>query len=218
MKPSESWNKARVTLGLSLLIAACWLILSILGLEQWAWRWGGFRPARLGIADDGSLAPFWLTPLTATLLNPGILLLGFNLLVLVVCGRKVEKVLGPASLAILYVVGAYVAAGAEYLIDPHQLAPMIGASGAVSAVLGANAMLFSRNRVGAVRGRLAVWLNALWLMAAWLGLQLLVAVAAAGSLLSLSGGIANGVAANIGGFIVGVILANPLLLFRYRKA
>lgn len=219
MKPSESWSKARFTLGIAIVTAACWLILAVLHLDQWARSWGGFRPARLGIADDGSLAPFWLTPLTAALLHAGMILLGFNLLALLLSGRRVETVLGPASLVILYLLGAYAAAGAQYLVDPHMLAPMIGAGGAISAVLGAYAMLFSRNRLGAVRGRLAVWLNALWLMAAWVILQALIGIAAADNIFVLDGeGMASGAAADIGGFILGAILANPLLLFRYRKA
>ena len=55
-------------------------------------------------------------------------------------------------------------------------------------------------------------LNALWLMAAWVGLQLIVGITFA------SGGIQLAVAAHIGGFAVGLLLANPLLLLRYRKA
>jgi len=219
MRPSDSWSKARVTAGIALVTAACWLIVTILRLEYWAWNWGGFRPARLAIPDDGSLAPFWLTPLTATLLHGSVIHLGFNLVILVFCGRRVENVLGPVSLLILYLLGAYAAAGAQYLADPNSIAPMIGASGAISAVLGAYAMLFGRNRVSVVTGRLAVWLNALWLMAAWAILQLLVGIASAEGGFPFTGdGMAIAFAAHIGGFIVGVILANPLLLFRYRKA
>ena len=219
MRPSDSWSKARVTACIAIVTAACWLIVDLFGLDLWAAIWGGFIPARFGLTDDGSMAPFWLTPLTATLVHGGIIHLAFNLLILVFCGRRVENVLGPVSLAILYLLGAYAAAGAQYLVDPHSLAPMIGASGAISAVLGAYAMLFGRNRVSVVSGRLAVWLNALWLMAAWVILQLLVGIASAeGGFPFTGGGMAIAFAAHIGGFIVGVILANPLLLFRYRKA
>ena len=54
---------------------------------------------------------------------------------------------------------------------PAAMAPMIGASGAISAVLGAYAMLFGRNKVKVANPTLALWLNALWLMAAWVGLN-----------------------------------------------
>jgi membrane associated rhomboid family serine protease len=219
MRPSDSWSKARVTAGIAIVTSACWLIVTILRLDLWAAIWGGFIPGRLGLPDDGSVAPFWLTPLTATLVHGGIIHLGFNLLILVFCGRRVENVLGPASLLILYLLGAYAAAGAQYLADPHSLVAVIGASGAISAVLGAYAMLFGRNRVSVVSGRLAIWLNALWLMAAWVVLQVLVGIASAQGAFPFTGkGVAIAAAAHIGGFILGVILANPLLRFRWRNA
>jgi membrane associated rhomboid family serine protease len=219
MRPTDSWSKARLTAGIAVVTAACWLIVTVLGLDERAWVWGGFIPARFALADDGSLAPFWLTPLTATLLHGNIIHLAFNLVILVFCGRRVENVLGPAGLVILYLLGAYAAAGAQYLADPHSLVVMIGASGAISAVLGAYAMLYGRNRVSVVSGRLAVWLNALWLMAAWVILQVMVGIASAQGGFPFTGeGMAIAAAAHIGGFIVGVILANPLLRFRWRNA
>ena len=100
MRPSDSWSKARVTAGIAIVTAACWLIVDLFGLDLWAAIWGGFIPARFGLTDDGSMAPFWLTPLTATLVHGGIIHLAFNLLILVFCGRRVENVLGPVSLAV----------------------------------------------------------------------------------------------------------------------
>jgi membrane associated rhomboid family serine protease len=219
VKPTDSWKQARVTLGLLALTTACWLIVSVLGLSDWAAVWGGFIPGRLALVDDGTVAPVWLTPLTATLVHDGLIHLGFNLLILAFCGRRVENVLGPFGLIILYVFGAYAAAGAQYLANPHSLIPMVGASGAISAVLGAYAMLFGRNRVSIVSGRPAIWINALWLMAAWVVLNVLVGIASAqGGFLFTGEGIKIAVAAHIGGFLVGVLLANPLLRFRWRKA
>ncbi|MDB5672550.1 MAG: rhomboid family intrarane serine protease, partial [Alphaproteobacteria bacterium] len=109
-------------------------------------------------------------------------------------------------------VGAYVGAGAQYLIDPHSAVPMIGASGAISAVLGAYAMLFGKNRVKVANPTLALWLHVLWLAAAWIGLQLLVGFA------FTPGGEGIAVAAHIGGFIAGLALAKPLLLLKWRGA
>jgi membrane associated rhomboid family serine protease len=219
MRPSDSWSKGRVTAAIAIVTSVCWLIVALLGLDLWAEVWGGFVPARFGLPDDGLVAPFWVTPLTATLVHANIFHLGFNLLILVFCGRRVENVLGPVSLALLYLLGAYAAAGALYLADPHSMVTNIGASGAISALLGAYAMLYGRNRVSVVSGRLAVWLNALWLVAAWVILQLLVGLASAeGGFLFTGGGVAIAVAAHIGGFIIGVLLANPLLRFRWRKA
>ena len=219
MRPPESWSKARVTAGIAILTAASWLVVSLLGLDEWAANWGGFVPARCWPPYDGSVAPCWLTPLTATLLHANIVHLAFNLIFLAFCGRRVENVLGPGSLALLYLLGAYAAAGAQFLVDPHGMVLMVGASGAISAVLGAYAMLFGRNKVKVANPTLALWLNALWLMTAWVVLQICVGIALSGaSFLTGGEGVTIAVAAHIGGFILGVLLANPLLLFKYRKA
>jgi membrane associated rhomboid family serine protease len=213
MRPPDSWSSARFTLGIAGVTAAAWLIVSTVGQEAWASIWGGFIPLRLSEAEfDVSLAPVFLTPLTATLIHAGLIHLGFNLIMLLFCGRPVEAILGARGLVILYVVGAYAAAAAHYLIYPLSHVPMIGASGAISAVMGTYAILFGRNRVQVAHPGLALWLNALWLMAAWVGLQLLVGF----TFNSDGAGIA--IAAHIGGFVAGLLLAKPLLLLRYRGA
>ena len=222
MQLPDAWSKARITLAITLVTAAAWLVAWLLHREEWVAIWGGFIPARIAFPGQDAglgLAPFWLTPLTATLIHAGIIHLAFNLLILVFCGRPVESVLGPASLAVLYVTGAYAAAGAQYFAGPTTAMPMVGASGAISAVLGAYAMLFGRNKVKLSSPRLALWLNALWLLAAWIGLNLVMGIVVAGGGVPLTGqGVQVAVAAHIGGFAIGILLANPLLLFRYRRA
>ncbi len=213
MRQPDTWKKARLTAGLAIATSAAWLLVSLFGLELWAQDNFGFWPAD----PVAGPVPVWLEPLTATLVHAGIAHLLFNMIVLVFCGRPVESVLGTPSLAILYVLGAYAAAGAQYLVSPS--APMIGASGAVSAVLGAYAMLFGRNKVKVASPTLALWLNALWLMAAWVVLQICLGIALGGSGFLTGGeGVKIAVAAHIGGFFIGVLLANPLLLFKYRRA
>ena len=215
MRLPDSWSRARVTLALTIATTVVWLVVSMLNLAEWAIIWGGFVPARFVLASDGSVAPLFLTPLTAAFLHANFIHLAFNLLILVFCGRPTEAVVGPVGFSLLYVLGAYAAAAAHYLIDPTSFMPMIGASGAISAVLGAYAILFGRNKVKVANPKLAVLLNALWLMAAWIALQLIVVFTFAG----FSGGTLQiAVGAHIGGFILGVALANPLLLLRYRKA
>lgn len=212
MRLPNSWSNARVTLALTVLTAAAWIIVASLRLDAWAASTAAFIPA---VANgDISLpgAPFWLRPLTATLVHFNWIHLGFNLLILVFCGRPVEAVLGPMSMVILYVLGAYAAAAGHYLIEPYSLVGMVGASGAISAVLGAYAMLFGRNKVQVASPSLALWLNALWLMVAWIALQVVI------GLVTTRLGIGIAIGAHIGGFVVGIALARPLLLFRYRRA
>ena len=218
MRLPDSWSKARVTLAVVAVTSFAWLAVTVLQVQDWAAVWGGFIPGRLPfIGRDPGLAPFWITPLTATVVHAGPIHLLFNMVMLVFCGRSVEAVLGRINFTIIYLLGAYGAAAAQYLADPSALAPMVGASGAISAVLGAYAMLFGRNKVEVASPRLALLLNALWLLAAWIGLSLMLGIILQGGLIG-GAAMSLAVAAHIGGFIVGLVLATPLLLFRYRKA
>jgi membrane associated rhomboid family serine protease len=214
MQIPQSWNKARGTLAIAAVTAAAWLVASVLQLELELSAWAGFIPARFGAAiADAGFVPAWLTPLTATLVHGGFLHLVFNLLFLAICGRSVEAILDTRGLVILYLVGAFAAAGAQYVASPHSPVPMIGASGAISAVIGAYAMLFGRNKVKVRNPVLATILHVLWLALAWVGLQLLI-----GFTVSTTGGEAIAAAAHIGGFIAGLALTRPLLLLKWRGA
>lgn len=213
MRTPDSWQTARATVAIAVVTMIVHVIISVFDMQARAIALGAFIPATLGLDPGIARVPFFLTPLTSALLHLDIFHILFNMLMLLLTGRAVEGALGPINLVILYVVGAFVAAGAQFLLDPASPVPMIGASGAVSAVIGAYAMLFGRNRVAVRDPRLALWLNVLWLLAAWIILQV-----AMGIVFSASSGILLGVGAHIGGFIAGVALARPLLLWRYRKA
>ena len=213
MRPPESWQRAPFTVAIAIVTAASWLLVSLLGWSDQAALWGGFIPARVSQAGDAAaLLPVLLTPLSATLLHAGLLHLGLNLVVHLWCGRSIEAILGSPALLVLYVVGAYSAAAAQYFAGPETVDPMIGASGAISAVIGAYAILFGRNRVRLGNAALATLVNALWVAAAWIGLQLLIGYAL-GTM-----GTQLAVAAHIGGFLAGLVLAKPLLLWKWRKA
>ena len=175
---------------------------------------GGFIPERfagLVIPDElGAAVPAALTPISATLIHGGVGHLALNLLMLVYCGLLVERAVGAAGLVVLYVAGGYAAAVGQWLIGGGG--PMIGASGAISAVVAAYALFYSRNRtrrVGPVPGSLV---HVAWLAAAWVGIQLLVGQ------VGIGGGASIAVGAHIGGFMAGLALARPLLLWRHRGA
>lgn len=213
MRPPQSWHQARATLAISIVTAAAWLLAVFSGQENAAAVYAGFIPARVGTEIAGaSLVPVFLTPLTATLVHGGAVHLFFNMLIHLYCGRAVETILGTRQFLILYVAAAYVAAAAHYLVDPASLVPMIGASGAISGVIGGFAAMFGRNRVKIADPRLAMIVNALWLAAAWVVLQVLIGVT------FRTAGAQIAVAAHIGGFFAGLVLAKPLLLLRYRGA
>lgn len=202
---------ARATTVLVAASCLCWVVTTLAGWGGIAAITAGFVPARVGGAIlDGGL-PVWLTPLSATLVHAGIMHLGFNILMLGFCGRFVEPSVGWIGIALLYLVGAYAAAAAQFVIDPSGLAPMVGASGAVSAIFAAYALLYGERRGRFREGRLGAALQILWLAAAWIGLQLLVGLASVQ-------GTQIATAAHVGGFLAGLIMAKPLLRLHWRKA
>ncbi|WP_239987353.1 rhomboid family intramembrane serine protease [Sphingosinithalassobacter portus] len=179
--------------------------------------YGGFIPARISapLPEGYSALPVWLTPLSCTFLHAGYLHLGMNMLMLAFTGRESERALGPKGLLILYVVGAYASAAAQWAIDPLAVTPMVGASGAASAVVGAYSILFGRmaaERVKAIGPIPAAVVHVLWLAIAWTAVNLLMWWAFVGEGLQIAA------AAHIGGFIAGLILARPLLSWRWRRA
>ena len=200
------------TTALTFLTALAWVIGLFFTPDMTALSLG-FIPARLsGAAVPWPAFPAILTPLSATLVHSGLIHLGFNLLVFVWCGTQVERVLGKTGLIVLYLVGAYAAALTQYATDPMGTVPMVGASGAISAVMGAYALSFGRAPMLTRSPALNRWINALWLMAAWVVLQLMMGWLAGGQ------GYLLATPAHVGGFAAGLLLQRPLLLWRYRTA
>ncbi len=207
----------KLTNGLIIANVVVFLLLWISGLEQDAILRGGFFPIRLGEGlpeFDGisGMVPAWLTPMSSSFLHGGLMHIAFNMLMLLFCGRFVEQALGPQLMAVLYVVGAYAAALAEFAVNGDSVIPVVGASGAISAVIGAYALLFARNDVKPVGPFPGHVVRIAWLTLAWIGIQLMIGVATRGNL--------NGIAifAHIGGFIAGLMLTRPLLQWRFKNA
>lgn len=209
------FRDAPATIAIAGITAIVSLIVTLLGLEQHAALYAGFMPARasLGFAGDmPGLFPVILTPLSATLVHAGPLHLAFNLVTLVYCGIATERALGSRGVMILYLLGAYAACVAQWAVGPQSPVPMIGASGAASAIVGAYALLYGRQKTRDL-GPLPGWLlHLLWLLAAWTVLNLAIGV------LSAHAGMPIAAAAHIGGFLLGVLLCRPLLLWRWRGA
>jgi len=211
MRTPDSWHTAQATVAIAVVTAIAHVIVTTFGARDTVFVLGGFIPATWSLGVHMPWALF--TPLSATLLHGDYFHLILNLVMLAICGRAVEGALGPLNMILLYLVGAYVAAAAQFALDPMSGIPMVGASGAISAVIGAYAMLFGKNRVKVADPRLALWLNALWLLVAWVLIQ-----GAMGIVFSAGYGLLLGVGAHIGGFVAGLLLARPMLLWRYRHA
>ncbi|MBU6252933.1 MAG: rhomboid family intramembrane serine protease [Alphaproteobacteria bacterium] len=209
----RSSASGHVTRSISLVTALAWAAqFFLIQLEPVAMM-AGFVPARFAAEVPGlDLIPRFLTPLTATLVHGDLLHLSMNLITFWYCGRIVERVVGGKGLIILYLIGAYASAATHWLVNIGQDQPMIGASGAISAVLGAYAMMFSQSEARAFGPIPAEWVRALWLAAGWAGVQWMIGFAGAASGYSIA------IAAHIGGFFAGLLLAKPLLRRRFARA
>jgi membrane associated rhomboid family serine protease len=202
-----------VTVTISVVTALAWLIAALTDPTGKAAYVMGFIPARFsGLVTLAAAVPTFLTPLTATLVHSGLIHLGFNLLVFLWCGAQVESVLGKTGLIILYLVGAYASTLLQWAANPISIVPMVGASGAISAVIGAFALSFGRAKAFTNNLRINRWINVAWLMVAWIILQVMMGWLAGGQ------GYLLATPAHIGGFAAGLLLQRPLLLFHYRKA
>ena len=204
---------APLTTGFALLCVVVFVILAITGYQHQAFVGAGFIPARFGadlIAPPGTMLPFALTPLSSAFLHSGVLHLVFNMAVLLFIGRQLEAPLGSAATAVLLVAGAYAGAFAQWLADPGSTAIVVGASGAISALIAVFALIFSRSQAPAIGPIPSHWVRALWLAAAWIGIQLLLGFAGGAGF----GNIA--IWAHVGGFVAGLLLARPLLRWRFR--
>lgn len=215
-----------MTNGLAIISFAAFLVVTLLRQDSLAATLAGFIPLRvshpelIGAFDIGIPAvPVILTPLSATLVHGGWMHVGFNLLTLVFCGRQVEMVLGPRLLLVLYVVGAYAAAAGQWALGPEVGIPMIGASGAISAIVGAYALLYSRQQVRAIGPISANVVRMLWLGAGWTFLQAMVALAGEGGNAVGNFSLSQiAVGAHVGGFLAGMLLIRPLLRIRFRHS
>jgi membrane associated rhomboid family serine protease len=200
-----------VTLAIAVVTALAWVVAVLTGFDTAYFM--GFIPARFsGLVTTTPAVPAFITPLTTTLVHSGLVHIGFNLLVLIWCGMQVERVLGKTGLIALYVVGAYASALLQWATNPASIVPMVGASGAISALIGAYALIFGRAKRISSSATVNRWVNALWLLVAWIVLQYMT------QWLAGQQGFLLATPAHVGGFAAGLLLQRPLLLWRYRHA
>jgi membrane associated rhomboid family serine protease len=149
--------------------------------------------------------PVTLTLLTSMFLHGGWMHLIGNMLYLWIFGNNVEDVMGHVKFVIFYVVCGILAAMSHALTDPSSGVPMVGASGAISGVLGAYLLLFPRAQV-MVLIPMGIFTRTMY-VPAWivLGFWFVLQLLSGGMSLGQGGG---GVAwfAHVGGFVAGMAL------------
>ncbi|MFQ5853693.1 MAG: rhomboid family intramembrane serine protease [Candidatus Binatia bacterium] len=156
----------------------------------------------------------YFTPISSMFLHGGWMHLLGNMLYLWIFGNNIEDSMGHLRFIVFYLIVGLAAAVTHLTLNPTSTVPTIGASGAVSGVLGAYLILFPRARVQTlitfgwfIR---IVYLPAWFLLIIWIGLQVLNQALEPTN--DMAGGVAY--AAHIGGFLAGLML---ILLFRKHR-
>jgi len=147
--------------------------------------------------------PYWSTLITSMFLHGGWMHLGGNMLYLWIFGDNLERVMGAARYAAFYLVCGIAAGLAHILFAGGSAVPSVGASGAISGVLGGYLLLFPQNRVKVLtRGGVAS-VPAIVVLGMWIVIQL---VSQLGSIANTSQGGGVAYMAHIGGFVAGMAL------------
>lgn len=159
------------------------------------------REISTGICDPGSGAPAFpdkeplLSILTSMFLHGGIAHLLFNMWSLWIFGNNVEEAFGHLRYSILYLTGGVVATGVFVMLNAESTIPLVGASGAIAAALGAYAVLFPGHRVVTLVGWFLIPIPAAIFLAVWFFAQFGL------------GGTGTAWEAHVGGFVFGLLVA-----------
>lgn len=149
--------------------------------------------------------PILLTVFSAMFMHGGYAHLFGNLLYLWIFGDNVEQRLGPFRFLGFYLTCGVAATVAQIALDPTGIVPNLGASGAISGVLGAYMVFFPRNRVHALFLYYIVSVPAFVAIGLWIAFQFFNGFGSVVATAESLGGVAYG--AHIGGFLAGVGLA-----------
>jgi membrane associated rhomboid family serine protease len=179
----------------------------------------GLVPARVTGAvvgiPEGPL-PMPATFLTHIFLHGGWVHLAMNMVFLAWVGRQVEGLVGTGRFLLLFFAGGIAGGAMQVLFTPTSVAPVVGASGAISAVFAAYALMFARNSEDPATflgiHLSAETVRALRYASLWIGLQLLT-----GAAFNAPGTPGIAIWAHIGGFVAGLV-AVPLLKRRFDPA
>ena len=195
-----------VTLGLIAANVVVYLMANLqlaAGTYQAAVYSFGYIPAVVNdivdLPPEAVLIPEELSLVSYSFLHADFMHLAGNMLFLWVFGDNVEDALGHVRFAVFYVLSAAAGALLHGLIEPESIVPLIGASGAVSGIIGAYLMLHPRVLVWVLAfGRIPVRLPAVVPLAIWIGYQFVAIVLTGSSDISW--------AAHIGGVLAGMLM------------
>jgi membrane associated rhomboid family serine protease len=172
-------------------------------LESW-----GVVPREYASGEDLAphiAAPYWTTLFTSMFLHGGWMHLGGNMLYLWIFGDNIERAMGSLKFLVFYLVCGLAASAAHIMFNLQSQVPAVGASGAISGVLGGYLLLFPHNRVRVLSRGGIVHVPALVVLGFWIVLQFINGIGSIARTSETGGG---GVAylAHIGGFVAGLVL------------
>jgi len=152
--------------------------------------------------------PVYFNFLSSMFMHGGIAHLGGNMLFLWIFGDNLENLVGHVRYVIFYIVCGLAAATAQIIMGPDSVIPMLGASGAISGVLGGYVLLFPQRQVRAIIFNFLTTVPAFVAIGIWIVYQIVLGYFSSAE----SGGVAY--AAHIGGFIAGVALIKVFAIGR----
>jgi len=155
--------------------------------------------------------PFWSTLVTSMFLHAGWAHLGGNMLYLWIFGDNLERVMGHARFLVFYLSCGIAAGLAQIVASGASNIPSLGASGAISGVLGGYLVLFPRNRVRVLTRSGIASVPAIVVLGLWILIQLISGIGSIANTAE-SGGVAY--MAHIGGFVAGLLLVKPMAMGR----
>jgi membrane associated rhomboid family serine protease len=155
--------------------------------------------------------PVYFTLITSMFMHGGFAHIAGNMLYLWIFGDNIENTIGHKRYLFFYLLCGIIASlshvFATKLLGQNLLIPSLGASGAISGVLGAYILLFPRRRVTMFFIRFISHVSAFWAIGIWIVFQLISGLGMLGG--SGAGGVAY--AAHIGGFVAGLLLIKLFL-------
>ncbi len=152
--------------------------------------------------------PVYLTMLTSMFMHGSFMHIAGNMLYLWIFGDNLENVMGHFKYLMFYLVCGILASlahvFASQILQSGMDIPSLGASGAISGVLGGYMILFPRNQVRVFALRVVINVSAVVALGIWIAMQVISWIGVIGQEGGESGGVAF--AAHVGGFLAGVIL------------
>jgi membrane associated rhomboid family serine protease len=174
-------------------------------LQSFIQAWGVVPREYAAARDIAPLipAPLGTTLFTSMFLHGGWMHLGGNMLYLWIFGDNIERASGPVKFLIFYLVCGLAASAAHILTNLQSPIPAVGASGAISGVLGGYLLLFPKNRVRVMTRAGLVHVPAIVVLGFWIVLQFINGI---GSVANTEATAGVAYMAHIGGFVAGLVL------------